>query len=113
MAREVIFDVQGQTMRAGQTVGPFVVPVQKLAGATTAYLTVTVDDPTVDPPTDAQVSGSVDASDDNGASWYTVVFLWGGTSGILSGMISINQRRLRAQGHADLPCRVNLLVEVE
>lgn len=113
MAREVIFDVQGQKMRAGQTVGPFVVPVQKLAGATTAYLTLTVDDPTADPPTDAKIGGVIDVSGDNGATWFTVATIWAGASGTLDATVPIAGRRVRARGWADQASTVDLRVEVE
>jgi hypothetical protein len=113
MARETIFQFNNRRLRAGEVYGPLVAPPDKLAGRTNLYLTLTIDDPTADPPTDASVSGYVEASTDNGVTWDTVAYLWGGTSGVIVGTVAISGRLLRAQGEATLTCRAGLLVEVE
>src|SRR5262245_54862734 len=98
MARQVIYDFANVRLKAGEAYGPYAVPPAQLAGRAFAYLTLTVDDPAIDPPTDAKVSGYVEASADGGAGWAVVAYLWGGTSGVLSATVAVAGRAIRAAG---------------
>lgn len=112
MARETIYDLQNQRLRAGRVLGPFVVPADKLAGRTFAYLTITVDDPNADPPTDAKVGGEIDASTDGGSSWFTIATMWCGVSIQMEATVAVAGRAIRARAHADQDAIVSLRVEV-
>jgi predicted RNA methylase len=56
--------------------------------------TVTVDDYTLDPPTEAAFMATIDLSDD-GITWKTVVSMWAGISCIHVGSIAIGGKKVR------------------
>lgn len=105
-----LLTITRRSIKAGATFPPTLVPANLLVGLDTVTFTVTVDDPTVDPPTDAKVMITVEASEDAGITWRTISSSWGGTSGVMTATIPVRNRPLRISGHADLAATVDVVV---
>lgn len=96
--------VTRRSLARGETIAPtdFVL----LPADEALTLTLTVDDPTAEPPTDAKVELVVQAND--GAGWHTVSTTWGGTSGVMTSVVPIRGRRLRWRVRADAATTVDV-----
>lgn len=95
---------------AGFALPPTAVPAaETLPGA--LVVTLVVDDPKANPPTDADFLFTVEASADNGLTWTPISTTQGGTSGTYVAYVPARGRLLRVAGHAKRGLTLDLSVE--